>query len=85
MIAESLSRLKTNLEECGLTSLSNWIDSILVETARGRDGGVIVHPLAAVHGPVVVAVIVDICVSVKHQPVLTNLLSQSSCNFMTIS
>merc|ERR1719461_1446233 len=66
------------LEECSLTSLPYWIDSILVETAGGRDGGVIVHPLAAVHGPVVVAVVVDICVSVKHQPVLTNLLSQSS-------
>ena len=76
---------RTNLEECCLTSLSDRIDSILVETAGRGDGGVVVHPLAAVHGPVVVAVVVDICVPVKHQTVLTNLLSQSSCNFMTLS
>ena len=67
---------RTNLEECCLTSLSYRVDSVLVETAGGGDGGVVVHPLAAVHGPVVVAVVVNVTVAVKHQPVLAHLFCQ---------
>ena len=53
--------------------------SSLVEAAGRGDGGIVVDPLAAVHGPVVVAVVVHGAVPVKHQPVLANLLVQSAC------
>jgi len=68
----------TTLEESGLASLSNWVDAVLVEASRGGDGGVVVDPLPAVDGPVVVAVVVHSPVTVKHKPVLTNLLVQGA-------
>ena len=67
-----------HLEECGLTSLSYRVEAKLVETARGGDGGVIVDSLATVNSPVVVAVVVDGTVAVKHQAVLTGLFRQGS-------
>ncbi len=33
------------LEECGLAALSHGVDPVLVQAARGRDGGVVVHAL----------------------------------------
>merc|ERR1712226_1181856 len=62
----------------GLASLSYGVEAELVETARGGDGSVIVDPLATVNSPVVVAVVVDGAVAVKHQAVLTGLFRQSS-------
>ena len=62
-----------HLEKRSLTSLSYGVQSELVETARGGDGGVIVDSLATVHRPVVVAVVMNISVAVKHQTVLTDL------------
>merc|ERR1719323_1779413 len=53
-----ISYTSSTLEESGLATLANGVDAKLVETARGGDGGVVVDPLAAVHGPVVVAVVV---------------------------
>ena len=67
-----------HLEKRSLTSLSYGVQSELVETARGGDGGVIVDSLAAVHCPVIIAMIVNISVAVKHQTVLTDLFRQSS-------
>ena len=67
-----------HLEEGCLAALAHGVDSELVEAAGRGDGRVVVHPLAAVHGPVVVAVVVDVAVSVKHQSVFTNLLGQSA-------
>ena len=67
-----------HLEESGLTSLSYRVETELVETARGRDGGVIVDSLTTVNSPVVVAVVVDGAVAVKHQAVLTGLFRQGS-------
>ena len=67
-----------HLEKCSLASLSYGVEAELVETARGGDGGVIVDPLATVDSPVVVAVVVDGAVAVKHQAVLTGLFRQSS-------
>jgi len=52
--------------------------SSLVEAAGRGDGGIVVHPLAAVHGPVVVAVVVHVAVSVKNQTILTRLLGQGA-------
>ena len=57
--------------------------SSLVEAAGRGDGGIVVDPLAAVHGPVVVAVVVHVAVSVKHQTILTRLLGQGACIFVT--
>ena len=67
-----------HLEECSLTSLSDRVETELVETARGRDWGVIIDSLATVHSPVVIAMIVNISVAVKHQTVLTDLFRQCS-------
>ena len=67
-----------HLEKRSLTSLSYGVQSELVETARGGDGGVIVDSLATVNSPVVVAVVVDGAVAVKHQAVLTGLFRQGS-------
>ena len=67
-----------HLEESGLATLPNRVDPELVEAARGGDGGVVVDPLPAVDRPVVVAVVVNSAVPVKHQPVLTNLLIESA-------
>jgi hypothetical protein len=64
----------SNLEEGGLASLADRVDAELVETARRRDGRIIVHPLAAVHRPVVVAVVVHGAVPVEHEAVLADLL-----------
>ena len=66
------------LEERGLTALAHGVEAELVETARGGDGRVVVDSLPAVHGPVVVAVVVDGAVAVEHQAVLTGLLRQGS-------
>jgi len=79
LVAGSLiGNTSSTLEESCLASLSNWVDAELVEASRGGDGGVVVHPLPAVDGPVVVAVVVHGPVPVKHQPVLTNLLVQGA-------
>ena len=59
-----------------MAPLSHGIYSELVKAAGGGDGRVVVHPLAAVHGPVVVAVVVNVTVAVKHQPVLAHLFCQ---------
>ena len=67
-----------HLEKRSLTSLSYGVQSELVETARGGDGRVVVDSLPAVHGPVVVAVVVDGAVAVEHQAVLTGLFRQGS-------
>jgi hypothetical protein len=37
--------LTVYLEECGLAALSHRVDPVLVQAARGRDGGVVVHSL----------------------------------------
>ena len=80
MTWKSLKEKKMYLKKCCLTALSYWVYSVLVETAGGGDGGVVVHPLGAVHSPVVVAVVVHAALAVKHQAILTNLLSQGPCN-----
>jgi hypothetical protein len=41
----SLNTVLDYLEECGLAALSHGIDPVLVQAARGRDGGVVVHAL----------------------------------------
>jgi len=73
-----ISYTSGTLEESGLAAFSDGVDAELVEASRGGDGGVVVHPLPAVDGPVVVAVVVHSAVPVKHQPVLTNLLVQGA-------
>ena len=82
MVSLKLWRImkKLYLEESSLTSLSNRVDTILVQAAWRGYGGVVVHLVAAVHGPVVVAVVVHIAVTVVHQPVCTGLLGQSTLN-----
>jgi len=79
LVARSLigNTLRT-LEEGCLAALSYGVDAVLVEAPGGGDGGVVVHPLATVHGPVVVAVVVNAAVTVIHQPILTYLLSQGA-------
>ena len=69
---------ETHLEESGLASFTHRIDSKLIKTSRRGDGGVVIDSLAAVNSPVVVAMIVDISVAIKHKTILTDLLSQSS-------
>ena len=66
------------LEESGLTSLSYRVETELVETAGGGDGGVVINPLATVNSPVVVAVVVDGAVAIEHQAVLTGFFRQCS-------
>ncbi len=41
----SLNTVSDYLEECGLAALSHGVDPVLVQAARGRDGGVVVHAL----------------------------------------
>ena len=77
-LQSQLNTGSAHLEERGLTALSYGVEAELVETAGGGDGGVVVDPLAAVHRPVVVAVVVDGAVAVKHQAVLTGLFRQCS-------
>ena len=64
----------TYLEEGLLAALADGIDSVGVEAAGGGDGGVVVDELAAVAGPVVVAVVVDVAVAGENQTVGTLLL-----------
>ena len=72
------------LEESGLASLAHWVDPVLVEASRRGDGGVVIGPLAAVHGPVVVAVVVDVAVAVVHEPVGALLLGQGPVRALEI-
>ena len=67
------------LEEGCLAAFADGVDAKLVETARGGDGGVVVDPFAAVHGPVVVAVVVHSAVPVEHQTILTHLFVEGAC------
>jgi hypothetical protein len=46
------------LEKCSLATDTNGIYSVLVKTSWRRDRGVIVDPVSAVDGPVVVAEVV---------------------------
>ena len=79
LIEPSRSNLNNiHLEESGLAAFSDRVDAELVEASWGGDGGVVVDPLPAVDGPVVVAVVVHSAVPVKHQSVLTNLLVQGA-------
>merc|ERR550525_2307421 len=71
-----ISYASSTLEESGLAALANGEDAKLVETARGGDGGVVVDPLAAVHGPVVV--VVNRAVPVEHQTILTHLFVEGA-------
>ena len=64
-----------------MAPLSHGIYSELVKAAGGGDGRVIVHPLAAVHGPVVVAVVVHRAVPVEHQTILTHLFVEGACKY----
>jgi hypothetical protein len=41
----SSNKVSDYLEECGLAALSDGVDPVLVQAARGRDGGVVVHAL----------------------------------------
>ena len=66
------------LEECSLASLSNRVDAVLVEAAGRGNGCVVVGPLSTVHGPVVVAVVVDVAVAVVGEPVGALLLGKSA-------
>ena len=74
----------TYLEEGSLAALADGVDAELVEAAGRGDGGVVVGAglgavrVAAVHRPVVVAVVMNISVAVKHQTVLTDLFRQCS-------
>lgn len=74
----------TYLEEGGLTALPDGVDAELVEAAGRGDGRVVVGPglgavgVAAVDGPVVVAVVVDVAVAVVGQTVLADLLGQGA-------
>ena len=68
----------SHLKEGCLAALAHWVDAVLVEAAGGGDGSVVVDSLAAVDRPVVVAVVVDGAVPVKHEAVLTDLLVESS-------
>ena len=72
------------LEESGLASLAHGVDPVLVEAAGRGDGGVVVGPLAAVHGPVVVAVVVDVAVAVVHETVGALLLGQGPVRALEI-
>ncbi len=64
------------LEEGGLAALAHRVQSILVEASGRRYRRVVVLALPAVHGPVVIAVVVDVAVAVVRQAVLALLLSQ---------
>ena len=70
----------TYLEEGSLAALADGVDAELVEAAGRGDGGVVVGAglgavrVAAVHRPVVVAVVVDVAVAVVGKTVLANLL-----------
>merc|ERR1712214_44367 len=71
------------LEEGGLAALADGVDSELIEASGRGDGGVVVGAgrftvgVAAVDGPVVVAVVVDVAMAVVGQAVLADLLRQS--------
>ena len=75
-LQSQLNTGSAHLEEGGLTALSYGVEAELVETAGRGDGRVVVDSLPAVHGPVVVTVVVDVTVAVKHQPVLAHLFRQ---------
>ncbi len=66
------------LEECGLASLPDGVDPVLVEAPWGGDWSVVVEPLPAVDAPVVVAVVVDVAVAVVGKAVLALLLGQGA-------
>ena len=74
----------TNLEEGGLAALADGVDPELVEASGRGDGGVVVGAgrftfgVAAVDGPVVVAVVEDVAVAVVGQAVLADLLRQGA-------
>jgi len=74
LIGYSISTLK---ESC-LTSLSDRIDTILVQAPGRRNGGVVVQLFATVNRPVVVAVVVHVAVPVVHQAVGTGLLGKGT-------
>ena len=61
-----------------MTTLSDRIDSILIERSRGRDGRVVIDPVSAVDGPVVVAVVMDVTVAAVHEAVGARLLGQGA-------
>ena len=77
-ISDILITIITDLEEGSLTALSHRIDTKLVEAARAGDGGVIIHSLATVNCPVVVTMIVNISIAIKHKTILTYLLCQGT-------
>ena len=66
------------LEKRSLATDTDRIDSVLVETSGRRDRRVVVDPLAAVDGPVVVAEVVDgpVTAVLIHQPVFALLLCE---------
>jgi len=66
----------STLEECSLTSLPYRVYPVLVEAARRGDRSVVIHSLTTVNSPVIVAMVVNRAVSIKHQSILTHLLGQ---------
>jgi hypothetical protein len=73
------SSAKIHLEKCGLAAFTNWVKAILVKTSGGGDGGIVVHPLATVHGPVVVAKVVHSAIaSVINEAVFACFITPSS-------
>jgi len=66
------------LDVRGMAGVGLWIESELVKTSWGGDGGDVSQTVVAMNGPVVIAVIMDSSFSIEHQPILTSLKGQSS-------
>ena len=70
-IAPSHAESINYLIESGLTTLSNWIQPILVKATRRRNGSVVINSIAAIYCPIVVAEIMHSTITtIVNEPVL---------------
>ena len=80
LICFNEKQISAYLKEGGLTSLADRINTILVQASGRRNWGVVVDLFSTVNCPVVVAVVMNVAVSVVHQAVGTCLLGKGTLN-----
>ena len=72
------SRKNSYLVESGLASFADRVQSELVQASRRRNGGIIVHAISAIYGPIITAEIVHGTVTtIVHQTIFAGFLVQS--------
>ena len=73
------SRKNSYLVESGLASFADRVQSELVQASRRRNGGIIVHPIPTIYGPIVASEIVNGPVSaIVNQTIFAGFLIQRS-------